>query len=310
MNRVDAALERIRDLVNSPRRSAQLREESQAWLQLCSAMDVIGDTALAVDFYLDAIDGDSRSDGRSYLYVYGILQVLYVQQDAARTLARSLKLLFELPPELAEVREIRNTAIGHPTARRDGSSAMISRITLTPEGFQLFVHRSGERSGFEEVTLRSCVARQIEALGDLLEKVADQLVAEELAHRRTFRDAPLSNLLPHTCGYMVEKVADGLRDPSARVFASAAIESLRSSIKAFIEALAERGLAIAYADTVIGTAHEAGIAIDRLGEFIDGRRLDWTRQDGDIYWHYLEAKMRELQQMAGEIDAEYASDAV
>jgi hypothetical protein len=60
-----------------------------------------------------------ESDGWSYLVVYGILQVLYVQQDAATMLAGCLKLPFELPDELVNIREIRNDSIGHAHGRGD-----------------------------------------------------------------------------------------------------------------------------------------------------------------------------------------------
>jgi hypothetical protein len=109
---------RIRDLVNSPRRSHLLRQDDERWFRLCSAMDAVGDTQLAIRTFLDKpIDG-ARSDGWSYLIVYGVLQVLYVQQDAARTLAGCLGLGFTLPPELSAIRDARNASIGHPTTYR------------------------------------------------------------------------------------------------------------------------------------------------------------------------------------------------
>src|SRR4051794_31794598 len=92
---VEAAERRIRDIVNTARRSSALLQNRQQWFQLCSAMDAIGDTQLAVRAFLDEPMKDAKSDGWSYLVVYGILQVLYVQQDAAKMLASCLKLPLE-----------------------------------------------------------------------------------------------------------------------------------------------------------------------------------------------------------------------
>src|SRR5205809_356036 len=126
MDRVQVAGDRIRDIVNSARRRHALLQDRQRWLRLASAMDVIGDTQLAIRAYLDEPIKTIRSTGWSYLIVYGILQVLYVQQDAAKTLATCLNLPFELPAEIVNTRDIRNDSIGHPTGR----GTFISRITL------------------------------------------------------------------------------------------------------------------------------------------------------------------------------------
>src|SRR5262249_49666 len=135
MDRVQIAGDRIRGIVNTPRRQHALMENRQRWLQLCSAMDAIGDTQLAVHAYLDEPTKEAESDGRSHRGASGILQVLYVKQDAGKTLATCLRLAFELPDELGHIREIRNDSIGHPTGR----GGFISRITLSQDGFQLLV---------------------------------------------------------------------------------------------------------------------------------------------------------------------------
>ena len=97
---VEAAEQKIRDIVNSPRRHRALMRNRQRWFQLCASMDAIGDTQLAVRTYLDELREGDESHGWSYIVVYGILQVLYVQQDAAKTLANCLNLKLELPEEL------------------------------------------------------------------------------------------------------------------------------------------------------------------------------------------------------------------
>src|SRR5260221_11482335 len=99
MDRVEGAGDRIGDIVNIPGRRQALMQKRQRWLRLCSAMDAIGDTQLAVHAYLDEPIKEVESNGWSYLTVYGILQVLYVQQDAVKVLAGALQLPFELPDE-------------------------------------------------------------------------------------------------------------------------------------------------------------------------------------------------------------------
>ena len=189
-------------------------------------MDAIGDTQLAVRAYLDEPKKDDESYGWSYIVVYGILQVLYVQQDAAKTLANCLNVKLDLPDELESVREIRNDAIGHPTGR----GAFISRITLSSSRFQLLVNGRGKRADFRSISVRAAAEKQTEVMGSFLERVVEQLVADELAHRRHFRGRPLRALLPHTLGYMTEKIAEGLREPSSKPLALASVESTRFAL--------------------------------------------------------------------------------
>lgn len=55
------------------------------------------------------------------LYIYGLLQALFLQQDAANGISTALlgkKIDFKQEyPSLFEIREIRNDTVGHPTLR-------------------------------------------------------------------------------------------------------------------------------------------------------------------------------------------------
>src|SRR5712691_6858602 len=110
--------DQIRRLINTPWKQSALYKSRRSWLQACSALDVIGDTELAVDAYLQA--GLDRSDGARYLSIYGLLQALYTQQDAVSHLHKALQVKFVTIssdwreyPAIRKVRDIRNRAIGH-----------------------------------------------------------------------------------------------------------------------------------------------------------------------------------------------------
>src|SRR4051794_28180115 len=86
----------IRDFVNSPRKQAALFRCRATWGMLCSSLDVIGDTELALSAYLASTEAKPKDQdylittGNLYLTLYGVLQVLFVQQDAVRHLSESL----------------------------------------------------------------------------------------------------------------------------------------------------------------------------------------------------------------------------
>jgi hypothetical protein len=71
---------KIRNYINRPRKQSKLLKDSTAWNMLCSCLDVIGDTELAIQAYKDF--KNLKKDGFKYLTVYGILQTLFLQQDA------------------------------------------------------------------------------------------------------------------------------------------------------------------------------------------------------------------------------------
>ncbi len=81
---------RIRDLINEPRKRYTLIKKLGLWHQLCSCLDVIGDTELATTAYTAQKLGANK--GSAYLAAYGLLQALFLQQDAIFNLCESLEI--------------------------------------------------------------------------------------------------------------------------------------------------------------------------------------------------------------------------
>jgi len=107
----------IRDFINKPIKQFNLLKNHKLWNQLCSSLDVIGDSDLAISAYINSEFG--TDDGEKYLRLYGALQALFLQQDAVTNMCESLGLPNNLTshPKLKEIRDIRNDSIGHPTKR-------------------------------------------------------------------------------------------------------------------------------------------------------------------------------------------------
>src|SRR4030042_5169607 len=117
---IEQQISQIRDLINKPRKQHLLLGNNRLWNQLCSSVDVVQDTDIAMEAYLQ--NAFPQDEGEKYIRVYGILQVLVVQQDAARHLIASLGLpaLIHAPlGEIKDIREIRIESIGHPTEKRN-----------------------------------------------------------------------------------------------------------------------------------------------------------------------------------------------
>jgi hypothetical protein len=77
----------VRDFIQHPRRLGPLIEDEPGWNVLTSAMDLISDTEEAIESYLANRD---EAVGCRYLVLYGVLQAMYMQEDALEGLVRVL----------------------------------------------------------------------------------------------------------------------------------------------------------------------------------------------------------------------------
>ena len=211
MTRITELEQEIRELINAPRKHRAILEDSAEYHKLCSCLDVIGDTELAFRAHEEMSD-DPRP-GSSYLLVYGFLQALVLQQDAVRYLYEALGLPSEPDPELQELREIRNDAVGHPTNRRGGKSfSHISRPLMSKAGFELMTFEPNELAPMSRsVRLKSLLEKQHAQLEEALAALVQALRQEEIEHRQQFRDEKLVALFPPVLSYYFEKVSEAVQ---------------------------------------------------------------------------------------------------
>ena len=116
---LEALFQRVRERVNGPMFQGR-PIQTPSW-KVCAAMDALEDTHMALQSFLKS---DPPSDlGLKYLWIYGALQALYVQQDAFLGIAEALGKSCDtkdLPSEVFKIREDRNNIVGHPIYRSLG----------------------------------------------------------------------------------------------------------------------------------------------------------------------------------------------
>lgn len=303
---VARAEERIREIVTSPRRRDALMRNPQEWGQLTSALDAVGDTQLAVRAYIDEDPDPDVSTGRLYLLAHGLLQALYVQQDATIQLGRRLGVPLALPAEIQAIREDRNDAVGHPAVRRTS----ISRFSLSENGFLVAAPGKSGRDTFRYVDFRAAAERHTVLMGELLDGVVEGLVSEERAHRGQFRATPLASTMPDSLSYACEKISAGIHRPAEKSMAVGGIDTIRRALSELRQRLDDRDLAGAYVDTIGKAAKDVEFALDRLAKYFANACADWTPHDADVYQFYLVAEIKNIRQMTESIDRDYASDDV
>jgi hypothetical protein len=306
----------IRELINNPRRQHRLLKNKPLWLQLCSSLDVIEDTELAIASY-EA--GESRtSDGSRYLAVYGLLQALFVQQDAVFNLCESLGIPESLGnyPRLEEIREVRHDSVGHPTkrARKRGhptSYHFISRATLRPDGFDLLSQYSDGELKRTTVSITGLVADQRRYVDDVLQAVIRTLEEEEAAHKEKFRVQKLAAVFPSTLDYALQKVLQCTTTTEDAALGQAHLQEIAQALQAFRDALARRGIELDTYPSIRDVYQSLEYPLGQLEKFFErakagaGPRID--ARAAEIFAWYVQRQVAELRAMAREIDADYSS---
>jgi hypothetical protein len=305
---------RVRDLINAPRKQAALVKERNRWLQLCSSLDVIGDTELAFEAHITETLRENW--GVSYLIVYGVVQALFLQQDALFNLADALAIPETLDkyPRLREIRELRNASIGHPT-RQGGTTApkfhFITRVTLNKDGFQLVSDLPDGSTKFTPISIPSLIADQQRDAATILTNIIAALEEEEEMHREQFRGRKLEALLPERHWYYFQKVFEGTHTPAPEVAAAgkAGLHMILDRMEAFRAALVERGLEDVW--HIKDSLEEIAYPLRRLDQYFDDvlatRDLNLQPRDAYIYAFFAEQKIERLRDTAKEVDEMYAS---
>ena len=162
----------------------KILKDSNKWFQICSAMDCVEDTQLAIDYFVKSEFPEAEGEnfifnyGGQYIFIYGLLQALFLQQNALMDIAEVLNfgLNFEkngIYPELYEIREIRNKVVGHPTKRKYGkewrSTHSIVRTSMTKESFEIrSKYKEQKESEFEEINTLKYISVQEEKVKEII----------------------------------------------------------------------------------------------------------------------------------------------
>ena len=178
-------------------------------------MDAIDDTQMAIDSYLNLENFSANSGG--YLFIYGVMQALNIQQDAANNLLSALfdkKINFKTEyPDLYDIREHRNNSIGHPTKRgNDKSFHFIGRASIKKDGFTLasYYPKTGETSKFEKINIIKCIETQEGLIINILAETMEKLESDFEKHKSKFKGQKLADLIHNDFHYEFSKLFENI----------------------------------------------------------------------------------------------------
>lgn len=299
--------DRIREFINSGRRKSILLKTPDTWNKLCSSLDLLGDTQLAIESYPQL--HNVKDDGASYLIIYGILQALLLQQNAAKHIGDSLGIKVKLPKDLEDIRAIRNGAAGHPTHQKENGlskSCFISRVSISPTGFQLMSVFSGDKEyEFHHVSIPSLVETQKKYLNEVLRKVVAELERQEMEHREKHKANKLADIFPHTISYHFSKIFEATHDSGLFDLGTLNMKMIAGCIESFKREIVKREEWGVY-DSIDYHYELIDYPLKRLESYFEGND-DMNEKDAYIFASFLSEQVKSLEEIAKELDEEYES---
>jgi hypothetical protein len=308
-NKILKLVEEVRDYINIPRNQHNILLAKDKWNQICSSLDVLGDTELAINAYLNNVWNDI--DGTKYLMIYGLLQAIYIQQDALKHIAEALDIKVDLTDDLKEIREIRNDSIGHPTKRtksKNKSFHFISRMTMNKGGFTLLSYSDGiDLSRY--VNLTNIIKQQYTSAQNLLSDIITELHSREQQHKNNFNHMKLVNIFPQTMSYHLSKVIEGINngEPYRSIgfvnikYISDLYEKVKSELKERKEFLT--------GDMLEYQFEKIDYPIKELIKYFESQdSVRLNKKDADIFAHFIKSHHQEnILPILEELDDEYTN---
>jgi hypothetical protein len=300
----------IRDYGHDARQLPRLFADRFIWHQLWTAMDVIDDVDSAMTAYLD--HEFPNEIGEKYLRLYGALQGLFIQQDALRDLIKAIHPAknIGLNDVLKDIREARNASVGHPTQmgwKGVLSAHGIVQNSMRKDGFELLSYPQKDGKTLQYVPVRELIEKQRVEVARILSEVVEDLRAEEEVHRARFREVKFMALFSQV-SYAFEKIFEEIRRDSARVLSSWAVEHLRKSLDEFGALLKARGLNVDSYDSIEYLYNQIDHPLTELTKFVKNEPSEiLSSKSAVVFAEALRQYFDELQQIASEIDQEYAA---
>lgn len=297
----------IRDILNHPWKRELLFQDHIKWNKIWASLDTFDDTQEAINHYLNLEKFGPYNGG--YLYIYGVLQAINLQQDA---LSNLLSALFERAidwkseyPELYKIREHRNDSIGHPSKRgNDKSFHMIGRSSVSNDGFTLasYFPKTGEKSKFEEINILECIDSQTKLLKIILSDAMDELTNEFRNHKKKFEGDKISSKIPNTYDYHISKLFEHIY--RNHPLAEANFEIVKETIELIRAEVEKRYFKISALQGLEDTLNLIEYIITRLETTLIENKIS-DENELRIFIQSLRQNSKELFEMVEEIDSEF-----
>ncbi len=305
INRISLAEDSVRNYINTTRYQTDLLQNLDSWNQICSSLDIIGDTLYSIEDYLSSEYPEST--GLKYIFTYGILQSLFIQQYAIKHLAEAFEVSFDFYEKLIKnIRAIRNASIGHPTkniVKKTTYYNFISRSTLSKYGFKLMRSSERNRTEFVDVDLLSIFTDQLNEIEKSCRLISSKLNEADRMHREKYKDKLVVDLFHSSMGYLFTKVYEGIHSTrNDQNFGLFNLNYIEETYQNFETELINRN---ELDESFKNELEEYKHAIQTLKSYLSDKNERMEESDANIYLFYIREKHSHFVEIAKEIDEEY-----
>lgn len=188
----------LREYSQKPPIKEMWSQDRIKWARLCTCMDTLGDTQCAINAYRETAKEADKPE--LYLRNYGVLQAMFVQQDALQSLADVLGICLGIKTGNAgikEIRDIRNDIVGHPTNRgSDQTHHRIVQRTLSPSGFDSIKSSPGNDLERKRIDMFELIENNERHLTSYMQEILDKLDQQRIESSDRFHYDKLEHIIP------------------------------------------------------------------------------------------------------------------
>lgn len=273
--------------------------------QTFTSIDLIEDSQIAIDEF-ESVKSLGKQ-GRSTLFIYGLLQAFFLQQDGLYHLYKcvvneNIKLtdFFDAFSFDKNIREVRNDIAGHPTNRKDSEFYFISKGNISKDRFTYAGYTPSFRK--VEVDLSTFTIKQLDFTRNVLQAVKENILNKIEMKKGEHKDKSLQDMIVGA-SRNIELIYRGIRDDDRSFQGEWGISGLKNAIDEIRKEL----------NTRYNEKLPSGISdVFRLIDYIIHRFNQWWTEktllgndDAEIFLDSLRNQLYELEEMLKEIDKKF-----
>ena len=272
-------MNRIRDLINMPRRQNDLMKDLSMWHMLCESMDTIEDTEQVLEDFLKE-DADDSDTGIGISSAFNTLDYLVAQQSAVEKLYETLTIPYSKDSSLEKIRQ--------------------TCIEAMEEATDI-----GNAQSINSVDIPELIAIQRSILRKFLNNVIQTLTKKELYHRKKFEGKRLSSAFGFIT-YPFEKIFDAIFSENSPHFllVDTHVDQILRSVDEFKAGLKEREEPD---DNISDIYENLDYSLQHIkAYFHKTEKTHLNEKDVYIFAYFARRQVRELEYIASEKDDEYS----
>lgn len=313
-NRIQDLIEKLRDQLHEPRKQYELLQDRNHWIQLWVCVDTIADINEMLNEYSKIKKFDSPNHGR--IMLYGILQGMYIQQDALENLLwifykdnkkskKDRKIYWDKDyQDVWKIREARDSFAGHPTDDGKGYH-LIQPNYIDVTGFSVWSEFKKGDFKQEYIPLKKLLRQQQIAICNILDNLIKEIEYSEMKHKKKFTNESLLTIIKNV-DYGLSKLNESIFSDNYGIseFAKVTFETVKEMYQKFINGIINRYGSIEAIDHFEDLKRKIDYDIEKINSFLDNNQM-FMNPEAEVFSDHLKMLFMKLSNLAKEIDEEF-----